>query len=301
MPNLLAHFGAQGIITQPAVRRTDAIWVLTGCFVPDVGWIILRVVRVVPGVNLYDLRLYAIVQATLLFSLVLALGISALSRTPARTFAILALGAVLHLLLDASETKWANGVHLLAPFSWNLLNFELFWPESLVTHALTALGLGYTVWIAWSWRGATPFEVRPLLVTPARAGLAGAVLAVYLAAPLGLMRYPEAANNHFIATLRDRDERTGSYVEFDRAELLATESGQRLVTYAREELALVGTGLADSRRVSLRARFIDADSVVVFDAHRHSLWGRDLPSYLGLLILGAMWFGALRPRSGGGG
>jgi hypothetical protein len=60
-----------------------------------------------------------------------------------RTWAILGGNAVLHLILDAMQTKWGNGVHFLVPFSWDLTNWGLFWPESAVTYGLTAFGLGY--------------------------------------------------------------------------------------------------------------------------------------------------------------
>lgn len=298
MPNLLAHLGAQGIVTQVAVRKADTVWVVTGCLLPDLPWILQRITRfAAPGLNPYDVRLYAIVQATLAFSLIAALSISALSRAPHRTFLILAVGALLHLLLDAAETKWANGVHLLAPISWELLNLGLFWPDSLIRHGLTALGLGYVLWIALRRRQTLEHSVRPLTFALARVGLAATLLTVYLAAPLTLLRYPEIADNHYVGTLREKGARTGRYVEFDRDPLVNRDGRSFLETFAGEKLMLKGSPVEDANRVSLRARFVDAKSVTVIEAHRHSAWGRELPSVLGLLVLAGVWVRVLRPRT----
>ena len=68
MPNTLAHLGVQGIATRSVLRDADLKWIYLGCIIPDVSWIIQRLVRyVIPNIDLYDLRLYAIVQASLLF------------------------------------------------------------------------------------------------------------------------------------------------------------------------------------------------------------------------------------------
>src|SRR5688500_1748825 len=48
-------------------------------------------------------------------------------------FCILVLNVVVHLLLDASQTKWASGVLFFVPLTWTLHNWGWFWPESLIT------------------------------------------------------------------------------------------------------------------------------------------------------------------------
>jgi hypothetical protein len=297
MPNLLAHFGLQGLVMQPAVRKADAIWVMTGCLIPDIPWILQRAARaILPGIDLYDLRLYALVQATLLFSLLLSSCLSAVSRTPVRTFAILAFGAALGLLLDALETKWANGVHLLAPFSWDLLNIGLFWPESPIVLAATGLGLAYGSWVVWSTCRRTPQEARLLQLDPTRLGVVGMVLVIYMVAPMALRRYPQMADNHYVATLRDRAARAGSYVEFDRRPVVRTEQGVLLRTFAGEHLWLEGDPVKDSGLVSVRGEFVDENTVAVLQLYQHSPWSREAASYLALLILGLAWIA--KPRSG---
>ena len=104
-----------------------------------------------PHLDPIPARLYAIAQGSLFVTLFLCGAIAAISARPKRIFGILAFNVLLHFLLDSLQTKWANGVHFFAPISWELINFELFWPESLPTYALTLLGLFYACWL---WRQA---------------------------------------------------------------------------------------------------------------------------------------------------
>ena len=113
MPNTLAHFGIQGVATLVMLRQADPKWIFVGCIIPDVPWILQRIVRPVitdPDL-LYDLRLYTIAQASLICCLLLCGAFAVLSANPGRIFAILSLNSCFHLLLDAFQTKWGNGVH----------------------------------------------------------------------------------------------------------------------------------------------------------------------------------------------
>lgn len=291
MPNLLAHFGAQGIASQPALRTRDSLWVVTGCVIPDVPWILQRILLVLaPGVDIYDLRLYSIAQASLLFSLLLAGTVALVSHRPRRTWAILAIGVILHLLLDALETKWANGVHLFAPFSWELVNVGLFWPESVTIQIITLLGFGYLVWIVRSWLKDFPESVPRIRLSRRALMSASAVLMVYLAGPVLFLSGPRSADNHYVATLRNERARPGRYVEFDRNLLRKTGAGYTLTSFAGETLRVEGADGQSSGTVSLRGIFKDERTVQALDLHRHSTLLRDGPSYLALLLIGAMWF-----------
>ena len=157
------------------LRQADPKWIFVGCIIPDVPWILQRIVRPVitdPDL-LYDLRLYTIAQASLICCLLLCGAFAVLSANPGRIFAILSLNSCFHLLLDAFQTKWGNGVHLLAPLRWEAVNFGLFWPESPVTVALTAFGAVYCA-LFW-WRG-TGKPVGLTVSSPRRIGMA-AILA----------------------------------------------------------------------------------------------------------------------------
>ena len=79
----------------------------------------------------------------------LSLALATISKHFWRTLIILSINSLLHLLLDATQIKWANGVHFFAPFNWQLANFNLFWPESIPTYILTFFGL---IYFAINWR-----------------------------------------------------------------------------------------------------------------------------------------------------
>lgn len=293
MPNTLAHLGIQGLATRAIMPGADLKWIYLGCIVPDLPWILQRAARpLLSDVSAYDLRLYTIVQSSLFMSLIVAGAFSVFSSRPRRVFAILALGSLLHLLLDAVQEKWANGVHLFAPFSWELLNFGYFWPEDFPTYLLSTLGLLFFV-IVW-WR--VPCGAADLLLPRGRAlALGGILLLAYAFGPVVFLSGPEAQDNHSVKTLRARPERPGRAVEFDRVAYLHRAGGDVLRTFVGEELAVEGIKLDRSGRVSVRGRFVDPDTVLIVELHAHRSLARDLASYLGLTLVLAYWIRALRP------
>ena len=285
MPNTLAHLGVQALVTRSLLPRAELRWIALGCVIPDLPWIAQRAVRALcRDIDPYDLRLYAIAQASLLVSLLACAAFASLARELRRVFAVLGSNALLHLLLDAAQTKWANGVHLFAPLSWELWNAGLFWPESPATYALTALGVAVFVWLP---RGARPGSPRRPS-TRASALAAGFGIA-YLLLPLLLLRGPEAADNHSVRTLRDTAARRGREVAFDRAPLVRGEHGDEIVTLSGERIALVGADVPAGERVSLRGTFVDAGTISVAAQHTHVGWRRDLATYAGLALVAALW------------
>lgn len=286
MPNVLVHYGVQGPASRGLVSGAALKWVFLGCILPDVPWILQRVVRVVaPATDPYALRLYCIAQASLVVTLLLCGAVALLARGPLPVFAVLAGNSVLHLVLDALETKWANGVHLFAPFSWKMWNAGLVWPENVVVTSLTVAGLCYAF---WSWLRHPPSASRPTRRRRRWAG-AGVLIGLYLLAPLGLRDGPAAADNHFVATLRAEEARPGRYVEFDRNPYLHRPDGSFIVSFAGDTLRLRGELPDRSGTASLRGVFVDARTVRVREVRLHRTWFRDGASYLGLLFLLALW------------
>jgi len=289
MPNTLGHMGIQGLLTRGLLARADLKWIYLGCVIPDIPWIGQRLLRTVPALDPLDLRLYAVVQASLLFCLVLSLGLALLSREPGRSFTILALGSLLHLLLDASQLKWANGVNLLAPLDWRLLHYGQFWPEQWPTLVLTLLGLGY---LLWHWREAL---ATPLALTAprwSRWAPAGLLLLVYLLGPLALWQGPVAADSHYVGTLRQTGERSGRYLELDRARFFPDARGGVLEIFTGERLRVQGIDLQESTRVSVRGRFMDPDTLAVSEVRVHGEQ-RDPLSIVGLGAVALLWGVAL--------
>ncbi len=286
MPNTLAHIGIQAIATRGLWRRAEFAWIFLGCIIPDVPWILQRIVRIVtPNLDPYDLRLYAITQSSLAVSLLLCGALATLSANPKRIFGVLAFSSGLHLLLDAVQTKFANGVHLFAPVSWELLNFGLFWPESVPTHLLTGLGLAVFAYAWWQ----RPGDLIDLSFRRRQVLSALGLLVAYLLVPLALLHGPEAADCHSVGTLRNRAERPGRMVEFSRDRYVHQEGGDILVTWAGEELHVVGSSRDESGTVSVRARFVDKQSIVILELYDHSGWSRSIPSYVGIALVLCFW------------
>lgn len=287
MPNVLAHIGAQGALSRGLSGSLDGRWILLGCLLPDLPWIAVRGTRIFHlSLDPYDLRLFAIVQSSLLVTLVLCAALALVSAAPRRIFLLLSINTLLHLLLDASETKLANGVHLLAPWTWELTSWRLYWPESVPSLLLTVAGIGVLVWI-WKKPGA---RIGLVLRGP-QVATSAVLLLLYLLLPLLLMRQVESADNHFVRTLRQRSERVGRAVELDR---VLYEDG-RVGTFAFENLAVTGVDIEGRRRVSLRGRFVDTSTVAVEELHLHWPFFRDGASYLGLGAISLAWL-CLRPR-----
>ena len=93
----------------------------------------------------------------------------------------------------------------------------------------------------------------------------------------------EAANNHYVKTLRDREHRIGNYFEIDRGNYIDDSKGDRIITTFHEELKVVNLNLQKSEKISIRAKFISRDEIQIIDYHIHS--NRDIFSYAGLLII----------------
>lgn len=284
MPNMLAHIGIHTLVTRGLIRGADVKWIWAGCVIPDLPWIGQRAARaLMPDLSPYDIRLYAIVQASLFFCLVGSAALACLSDRPRRVFAILALGAALHLVLDGLQTKWANGVHLFAPFSWELWNAGLFWPEAWPTWVLTATGLGVAVYAFWRLRGGAEDLIRP------RGGRLGTLLLLglaYLAGPLALMPGPRAADAHYIATLEAVDARPGRAIAIDRNRVV---EGPALRLWTGERVALTGATPDPGTIISLQGRFVDSRTIGVTALHVHAGRARDGASYLGLALVMAWW------------
>ena len=287
MPNMLAHVGVQGVLTRTLLRDADFKVIFLGCLLPDVPWILLRIIRLVaPDFDLYTAQLYAIVQASLFMTLLLCGGLAALSKCPGSVFGILALNSVLHLILDSLQTKWANGVHLFAPASWKLLNFGLFWPESLPTYMLTILGLGY---MSWAWRHAVKEPFGFFDCSPKRYVLSGGLFVLYFTLPIFFLHGPFIEDNHYIQTLQSKNERVGRFVEFDRKPYLKRAQDDVLELIDGEELQIQESRLDHSSSVSIRARFIEPHTIKILAIHEHSRSFRDGSTYIGLVLLLTMW------------
>ena len=288
MPATLGHLGAQALITRALIRGADIKWVWLGCLIPDLPWILQRVVRSF-DVSPYDLRLYAVVQSSLLFCLLLSGCAAFFSKASGRVFVILAMGAVLHLTLDAMQSKWANGVLLFAPFEWDVLNFGWFWPEAWPSLALYALGVGYAVYAVLR----LPVSGADLR-WPRRANLVGVALfaLAYVVGPVVWMPHARAADVHYAKTLEERPERVGKPLELDRTRVWQNDPVQ-IITWSGERLVISNLMEVASGTISLKGEFSATNTIEVTQIQEHRGQQRDYASYLGLLIILGWWLRCL--------
>ena len=241
-------------------------------------------------VDAFDLRLYTMGLASLAITLLLAAALAVATTAPRRVFAWLGLNALLHLLLDATEIKFGNGVHLLAPFSWRMTSFELLPGESPVYLLLTIAGVLLVLWdIARRRDGAVGWERRP------RSWVVAAALALaYLAAPLPFLSGIEASDSYSVKTLRETDERTGRRVSLDRVHFAASPAGGFLELWTGERVRATGLLPDHDATVSLHGTFLAPDVLradVLVEQHRN----RDWPSYLGLGLLALVFLRGIIP------
>ena len=287
MPNTLAHLGAQGVLNHLVKRGVDPKVVGLGCLLPDVPWLLQRLVN---GLELssdpYTTRMYFIAQASLLVTFCLCGSLAFLSQKPREVFLILSVNSFLHLLLDGLQTKWANGVHFFAPISWNLWNDGWFWPESIPTYILTGCGLFYVMRL---WKTA----VNQRIIFPQRSflslGLSLVMFLLYFVLPFVFIEGPRQADNQFVRTLEEKESRVGKPIEFDRILYRRTATGYVVEGFGGEKIKVSIPPLDHSAIISGRGTFSAQNEVKFEEIHEH-IWGlRDASSILGILLISAMW------------
>ena len=192
-------------------------------------------------------------------------------------------------------------MHFLAPVSWKLSSFGLFWPESPLSVLITVLGPGFLLYAYLNRRGAASVA---LSFTPRRRILAATLLAVgYATLPLLLMHGPYLEDNHSVRTLMGPGDRSGRAVEFDRNRLVVEGDRRTLVTFAGESLRLLEVPDEPPGTVSIRGRFVDHRTVAVEEIHRHAGALRDWASYVGVAVVLLVWgdwiLGRIRARRNG--
>ena len=289
MPNTLAHIGVQGFSTKIVFNFSDLKWIYLGCIIPDFPWILQRILKYSNLLNLYDVRDYSIILSTLLFSIILSGALSMFSKNSKKVFLILAFSSLFHLLLDPLQIKWANGTHLFAPFSWHLLSFNLFWPESLLTYIITVLGLLYFIYY---YKSALKESSDLIIPGIKKMYLMISLLLVYFIIPLCMLNLPEENNNHFVKTLRDYNSRQGKYIELDRADYITDSLGDYIKTFAKERIKTANLKFENNKLISIRGKFISRNEIYVEDYHIHSGF-RDDASLLGVFLTAILWLNCI--------
>lgn len=291
MPNTLCHFAVQGPTNRLISKKLPILWIFTGCILPDIPWIIQRILLPLHLFNPYDVRLYVTVQASLVFCVLLSLVLALFTEKTFHVFILLAANCLFHLLLDTIEVKWGNGVQLFAPISWKMLQFNLFNSDSLLFTAGTVIGLIFVVVV---WKKAASEQTWLIRPSCVKAGIALGCLAIYALAPLHYMNYLEKANIRYIHTLRDMSARSGKFIEFDRVPFSAAK--HNIKTFTGEKIILKGNIPKESGLLSLQGRFVNAKIIDVKNSHidgKLRAWG----SYIGISLFALLWLQAIYLKS----
>lgn len=284
MPNTLVHIGINGILSKKIINKSHLFWIYVGTVIPDFPWILRKIITYVfPNVDGFDLQTYVIIQASFFFCLIFSFALSLWDTNFLRTFSTLSLGSFLHLLTDPFQIKWANGVHFFAPFNWDLINFGFFWPESWFNYLLTLLGFIYffinrenysNIIFSFTRNKINMFiSIFPLII--------------YLFLPFFFTNDVIQADNHFINTIKNINERSGKYVEMDRRKLIFDEDKNSffIETFDKSLIKISGEDLPKVNRISIRGKFINNKEIEVLEYHINNELFRDGASYLGIFLI----------------
>lgn len=283
MPNTLVHIVAQGPVTSAIFPRVDLRWILLGTIIPDIPWILRRLITFVTTVDGNLVSIYASLQSSFLLCILLSAGISLLTTHPLRVFWALFAAVVGHLLLDMVEIKPGNGVLWLVPFSLEDSTFSLVWPEHWFVHGVTLAGSVYALFlfsrnVQWAVCPAWPAGVT-------RSVTALILIVTYLAIPAALV------DRLGIRSLGEINgsSRVGQPYYVDRMPYRLRGEDAYVLTNSGDEIRIVGTDPVDAEVVSLSGVFIDENTVVVEEIHVNDARFRDYASFFGLLAIVAIW------------
>lgn len=286
MPNTIAHFAVNGLLTRGLIKGADFKWVFLGCVIPDIPWILQRIIKQTPiALDLYDLRAYFIAQSSLLLCIVLCTAFAMFAKEKRKVFLILAMGSLLHLLLDAVQFKWANGVLLFAPFNWDLLRFDLFWPESIWTYLLTAGGV---IYLLTNFKTVINSDENVFTDSKPQIIFGVFLFAVWLALPFMFMQSVYKHDNHYISTLKNIELRKGKTIQIDRRPIQTIDGRIYIDTAFGEQITLQNIDTNSDNNISLKGKFIQSNTIHVDDYHEHTRF-RDYASMLGLTCVFAIW------------
>lgn len=273
--------------------------IFAACVIPDLPWIARRLVEAadVSG-DLVTTYAYFVAQASLVSCLLPTLAFAFLFTHYRRVAAFVFAGCLVHLLLDSLQDKWGNGVHVLAPFNWDMTSFNLVQVDSAITYVVTFAGL-----VPFMLLAKARVDAGMLCLNGRRMALCGVCILAYALLPLLFVGDVIASNSRYLQTFDDRDQRTGVSLELDRETLQRAGDVWLTTTHIGESLVVTNPDATfeDGGNYSLRAEFVEADSIRILEWRAQSRL-RDYASYAGLLAIGCWmtivlaWYRKLKRR-----
>ena len=283
IPNTLVHVAIHSAVFGPL--RAPFAAVFAGCVTPDLPWIVRRLIDMT-SISLEPISAlaYFIAQASLVGCVFPCIAFGFLFTNFKPVAALALLGCLVHLLLDSLQVKWGNGVHLFAPYDWEILSLSVFQIDSVFTNLLTFAGI-----IPFLFVTKARHDARLLCLNPVRLAGCCICLIAYFAVPFLFISDVVASNSRYLQTLENKDERRGKMLELDRETASVTGDTWYTTTHIGEVLAIVNpdANMTDGGTYSFRAEFYDEREIWLIDWKRHSGM-RDIASYIGLLAI-ACW------------
>ncbi len=283
MPNTLAHIGLQSPLTKIGIKTAPLQWIVLGCIIPDIPWILQRTLRLIPAIDPVNLRLYAIIQASFFSCCILSLLFALLTRKTGFVFLILSINSLLHLLLDACQVKWGNGVNFLAPFAWHTTNFAFFWPEHSISYLLSAMGLAVLI---FHWPKAIKSELFLQKPNKAKTICLTITVLLYVTGPLLFITAAYNADMHYSKTILNKWEQSGKRIEIDRGSY--NKLAKTIATYADNALSINNPPTVKSGALSIKGVFDKKNTITITEYHEHKCY-RDYASYVGLFLILLLW------------
>lgn len=288
MPNTLVHIAIQTPASRVLNAKAEIPWIFLGAILPDIPWIAQRISLKIGLFDPLALRIYVTTQASLFFCLILSFSLSCFSKKPKTVFTILAFNALLHLLLDAMQIKWGNGVNLFAPFSWHLSSFAFFWPENMFIAYSSIIGFLLILVLI-----PTVYKEGVQITTTPRWKLIVPSLLLYLLLPFLFSSSVWQSNPSYVATIADIAGRPGKIIEIDRGTFNVEEA---TISMPNRERILISGNLPDrSGVVSIQGVFLSEEKIFVDVFHFHA-YNRDLASKAGLVMIFFIWLFTLFSR-----
>lgn len=289
MPNTLAHIGIQLPLGKAINRKWDPRWIALGLLIPDLPWILQRIIDgLLPQISPISLRAYVVAMTTPLFCLFLCASIALLFRGAKSIFTILAVQSILHLLLDAAQEKGGVGIPFIAPFSWESYSFPLFSMHGWVSTLLTFSGI---IFLILTLTGKLHFSKLDSFnfKKSIRISASALMFLIYIIAPFALSKQVIENNVHDLKTLSGDISRIGKSVHFDRAQFIpgkpATLQDQRVAT----PVPIIGINLHQPATISTTAVFVDERTLQTESYIIHPSGLRFSYTLFGLLGVMILW------------
>lgn len=283
MPNTLAHIGLQVSATKAVAKDFDVRLVLVGCLIPDLPWILQRLLNVTP-LDVLDVRAYTLTMASPFFCTIFALGFGLFFKRWMWVFAGVSIQCLLHLLLDGLQDKKGAGVHWFAPFNWTEFSFPIFPMEGWIIHTASILGICVSILILWltikhlpKWRISSMSSVPRI-----KGGLIITLFGIYTLLPLALLDQPINANVHNLAIWERLIEREGKQIRLDRCQFAPGSPAKIKDSLSKDWISISGIDLKEPATVSLIATFIKADQLRADSYFVHTKGLRSFYTMIGL-------------------